>query len=600
MSELEPGTREEMLLAGILNGDTTTNIEPADRKERLLKAILENGGKALPEVSGSDNGKVLGVVDGEWDATEIPEGNMPAVTASDAGKVLRVGNSGNWGASALDDFSGKYKTISQWEKYKGQIISNGTWDYTSNANYLHVAIPVSGGDHVVMHGNASRQGNYAALTAHTTPLSGSASFSAETGWTGRKAIVTNGEASFNLPSDAKYLYIQTFTNGNDCTPALLTINGYQITSDSIMGSAIEYIDNGDQELNLKKVSNYEVPKPFPNSGYLTSNGGTGSSTKSVYTDYIPIEDSCNGITYCLSHVSNAVFLIFYDESKTVISGSGIEGSGSAHELNKGTAAIPTGAKYFRAGQWIDAESENYYVRKTYAIQKIASDIDDLNIRADVLELRESVNKPFAFSGKKITAFGDSITQGTTSPGLTQGTPYIKHFADHVGATLSNQAVSGQKIASDTQYSIYTKITSYTDTTDFIVVAGGTNDYNTGVELGTYESTAGVSTFYGALKAICTYLQTNYPDTPVIFITPIPYTDIAIEAHNSAGYTLNDYRKAIYEIATLYGFSVVSGAALGMPTEPGGWNNTMCDDADGCHPTAEGHKLMARSLAGKLC
>lgn len=33
-----------MLLQGILNGDTETNIEPGSRKEMLLKAILENGG----------------------------------------------------------------------------------------------------------------------------------------------------------------------------------------------------------------------------------------------------------------------------------------------------------------------------------------------------------------------------------------------------------------------------------------------------------------------------------------------------------------------------------------------------------------------------
>lgn len=26
---------------------------------------------------------------------------------------------------------------------------------------------------------------------------------------------------------------------------------------------------------------------------------------------------------------------------------------------------------------------------------------------------------------------------------------------------------------------------------------------------------------------------------------------------------------------------------------------MCDDSDGCHPSTEGHKLYARSLAGKL-
>ena len=35
---------KERLLKGILDGETTTDIEPASRVERLLKAILENGG----------------------------------------------------------------------------------------------------------------------------------------------------------------------------------------------------------------------------------------------------------------------------------------------------------------------------------------------------------------------------------------------------------------------------------------------------------------------------------------------------------------------------------------------------------------------------
>lgn len=50
-----------------------------------------NPGTGLPEVSASDNGKVLGVVNGNWQSVtpEIPE-ELPSVTNSDNGKVLAV------------------------------------------------------------------------------------------------------------------------------------------------------------------------------------------------------------------------------------------------------------------------------------------------------------------------------------------------------------------------------------------------------------------------------------------------------------------------------------------------------------------------------
>lgn len=56
----------------------------------------------LPEVSASDNGKVLMVVDGHWAAAAIPS-QLPAVTSSDSGKVLTVSAQGAWGAAALPE-----------------------------------------------------------------------------------------------------------------------------------------------------------------------------------------------------------------------------------------------------------------------------------------------------------------------------------------------------------------------------------------------------------------------------------------------------------------------------------------------------------------
>jgi len=214
-------------------------------------------------------------------------------------------------------------------------------------------------------------------------------------------------------------------------------------------------------------------------------------------------------------------------------------------------------------------------------------------------LADSILKPIDFADKRLVAFGDSITAGVTSPnyGSTQDS-YIKLFCDYAGVgTLDNRAVSGSTVVPVGANDIYNRILALTGAWDIIWIAGGTNDWNTGKTLGNWGST-GTDTFYGALKGICSFLAANYPDAVVIFVTPIPYTKDASNWPNHNG-ELDDYRSAIYEVATYYGYNVVNGADLGMPKITGGWNNTMIADSDGCHPTELGHALYARNLTDKL-
>lgn len=228
-------------------------------------------------------------------------------------------------------------------------------------------------------------------------------------------------------------------------------------------------------------------------------------------------------------------------------------------------------------------------------------------KSDRYKYTDSLMKPFTFNGKTVAYFGDSIPAGVCSPNSQTTVSFMQRFCLSVGFSVINpNAISGACIADPNyQGSVLNKVLAYENNRDFYFVAGGTNDFNTSKELGTYASTD-TSTFYGALKAICDKFQTDFPNATVIFITPIPYTEAyfdrypALKDGNALGYTLNDYRNAIYEVATSYGFNVVDGSNLGMPTGKGGWSNAMCDDSDGCHPTVAGHELYARNLHGKLC
>ena len=105
-------------------------------------------------------------------------------------------------------------------------------------------------------------------------------------------------------------------------------------------------------------------------------------------------------------------------------------------------------------------------------------------------------------GKKLLAFGDSITQGFDA--LRPSGRYISRLADALEAEEFNKAIGGERYCPD--------LAALRDdfTPDYIVVAYGTNDWS-----GTSKDV-----FYPNCKAFFAELAKNYPDVKTFVITPI--------------------------------------------------------------------------------
>nr|DAJ27217.1 MAG TPA: hypothetical protein [Caudoviricetes sp.] len=208
-------------------------------------------------------------------------------------------------------------------------------------------------------------------------------------------------------------------------------------------------------------------------------------------------------------------------------------------------------------------------------------------------------KPFPLeAGKKLLAFGDSITVGVQSSSrysfANEGDyKYIQVLAEQFGWTLINRAASGQK--SDGMLS---SVKAYSgDIPDIIYIAIGTNDFQVAeynAQLGSYADvldSPSENTYYGRLDAAVKFLKEKYPLASIILQSPINFVG------KSMPNNINKFRNAVQFVATINGVSFIDGECIGFPNVVNSYSNVVI--ADNCHPTSYGHLIYGLTVASLL-
>lgn len=170
-----------------------------------------------------------------------------------------------------------------------------------------------------------------------------------------------------------------------------------------------------------------------------------------------------------------------------------------------------------------------------------------------------------------------------------------------------------------------------DNIDAIIVFAGTNDYNGGVKLGEWYEYADAeapiaggktqvrkrrtpsmdaSAFRGRINAAMSFLKENFPEKPIILITPIhrgfaqfgPDNVQPDESFpNRIGLYADSYVDAVKEAGNIWAVPVIDLNSLcGLyPNAASHARFFHKKDTDLLHPNAKGHEKMARAIAYQL-
>ena len=200
-----------------------------------------------------------------------------------------------------------------------------------------------------------------------------------------------------------------------------------------------------------------------------------------------------------------------------------------------------------------------YASETFVTNKIA----EAQLGGGEVDLSGSGTKSGVFSMcKKWNVLGDSITYG-----LGTTTTYHEILKNKYSIpTVRKYAVSGSQIstggtnsAASSDDSFCNRYTNMDNEADLVTVLGGINDLLHKVPLGTMDDTDG-TTFYGALKLLCEGLINKYPNSKIIFFTPLKAAygsnGLDTNGYNLLNLNLEDYIQVMKKVCNYYCIPII--------------------------------------------
>jgi lysophospholipase L1-like esterase len=173
--------------------------------------------------------------------------------------------------------------------------------------------------------------------------------------------------------------------------------------------------------------------------------------------------------------------------------------------------------------------------------------------------------PLAF---KWLAWGDSITQG-----MNASLPifsWTARAARELNANVINYGVGGATLQKELATAL-----PHTEA-NLITISYGANDWNIALPLAEFRANA---------AALVSALRKQFPSTPLIVTTPVPF--FRASAPNKNGDSLDDFRRALEEVAAEQKVHAIRGTDL-VPADHNYFN-------DWSHPNDAGHQMIAQNL-----